>query len=316
MKQLIRIVILLVVFVSCKFSKEEDINNLVKLDSLISNQEKELPNVIEECKAKVLWNSNYIHKKAPIAFVYLHGFGASHREGSPIVEKLSSDFKANVYLARLSGHGLKDASGYEKLTPEKYIASAKRALKIGKQIGEKVILISTSTGGTLSLKLASEDNDISALVLYSPFVDVIDKKSFLVLKSEGKEFMIAKNGGEVFEEKRPKEQLPYWSTKYHINGYVALLQMLQNTMTLETFNKVTCPVFLAYYYKDQEHQDKVVSVEAMLSMFDKLGTNVQDKQKMAFPNAGNHVIGCDLRSNDWQGVYQETNKFIINKVIK
>ncbi|MBU2997256.1 glycerophosphodiester phosphodiesterase [Cellulophaga baltica] len=32
--------------------------------------------------------------------------------------------------------------------------------------------------------------------------------------------------------------------------------------------------------------------------------------KVAFPEAGNHVIACDLRSNDWKGVYSQTINFI------
>ena len=72
-------------------------------------------------------------------------------------------------------------------------------------------------------------------------------------------------------------------------------------MTPEQFQKVKQPVFMGYYYKDEEHQDKVVSVPAMLAMFDELGTPADKKQKMAFPNAGEHVIASHFTSGDLDG---------------
>ena len=97
---------------------------------------------------------------------------------------------------------------------------------------------------------------------------------------------------------------------YRIEALVALQNLLKNTMKEETFLKVTCPVFLAYYYRNEEEQDKTVSVEAMLEMFDMLGTPPALKHKMAFPEAGAHVISSFIRSKDWQGVENETAKFL------
>jgi hypothetical protein len=39
------------------------------------------------------------------------------------------------------------------------------------------------------------------------------------------------------------------------------------------------PVFLGYYYKDGTLQDDVVKVDAMLNMFDHLGTPDEQKSK-------------------------------------
>jgi hypothetical protein len=81
-------------------------------------------------------------------------------------------------------------------------------------------------------------------------------------------------------------------------------------MKKETFERITCPVFMAYYYKNEEEQDKTVSVPAMLKMFDELATPPASKEKMAFPEAGAHVIASYIRSKDWQGVERETERFL------
>ena len=80
--------------------------------------------------------------------------------------------------------------------------------------------------------------------------------------------------------------------------------LLEATMSEETFNAVSQPVFMGYYYKNEEEQDDVVRVDALLAMFDQLGTPEEMKKKQPFPEAGTHVIGCEYRSKDWEGVQQ------------
>jgi hypothetical protein len=81
-------------------------------------------------------------------------------------------------------------------------------------------------------------------------------------------------------------------------------------MVPRVFEKVEQPLLLLYYYKDEVHQDSVVSVEAMLDMYEMVSTPNRLKQKKAFPDAGNHVIGCDLRSGDVEGVFRTVDDFM------
>jgi hypothetical protein len=90
---------------------------------------------------------------------------------------------------------------------------------------------------------------------------------------------------------------------------VQLEELLESTMKESTFKKVTQPVLLLYYYKDEEHQDPVVKVRAMKRMFDQLGTPEKLKRQVAVPNAGDHVIGSYIKSKDIQTVEAETEKF-------
>ena len=81
-------------------------------------------------------------------------------------------------------------------------------------------------------------------------------------------------------------------------------------MRPEIFKRITAPVFMGYYYKNQEEQDKVVSIPAMLKMFDLLGTSVGKKQKMAFPDAGDHVITSSLSSSNHHQVERAARLFL------
>jgi hypothetical protein len=107
----------------------------------------------------------------------------------------------------------------------------------------------------------------------------------------------------------------YWTLKYRIEALVEFQNLLSHTMKPKVFAKVKCPVFLGYYYKNENEQDNTVSVPAMLKMFDELGTPDALKKKMAFPEAGAHVIASYIRSKDWQGVERETDKFL-SEIVK
>ena len=290
--------------------------DLQTIDRVVQNQEAAVPGIKAGNEASIIWAKANVHEKTPLAFVYLHGFGASKREGNPVMKMLSEKYHANVYEARLSEHGIDRSNGFEFLTPENYIASAKEAVAIGKILGEKVVIVSTSTGGTLSLALAAADNEIAGLVMYSPFIDVINPQMEILLTPEGKAGFIKMNGGEIQKQNRSAEEAKFWSTSYHVNGYAALIKMLKDNMTATTFQKVKCPVFVGYYFKNEQEQDKVVSVPAILKMYDSLGTSQNQKEKVAFTEVGNHVIACDIRSKDWESVYRETTLFLDKQLVK
>jgi hypothetical protein len=95
---------------------------------------------------------------------------------------------------------------------------------------------------------------------------------------------------------------------------VYLQQLVEATMTKETFTQVTQPVFLGYYYKDEEHQDPTVRVDAMLKMFDELGTPENLKEKVSFPEAGCHPIASKLFSKSWQELEQAGYRFAEEKL--
>tara|TARA_R110002049_G_scaffold73909_10_gene190931 strand:+ start:4119 stop:5882 length:1764 start_codon:yes stop_codon:yes gene_type:complete len=308
MKKNILTFLLFILFITV-FNGQEVVR-LAAIENSINSEEANVKGMKSGNEARIIWSEKYKEKQSPIAFVYLHGFGASGREGEPVMSMLSKNYNANIYVSRLKEHGLDRDDNFINLTPENYIASAKEALEIGKTIGKKVILISTSTGGTLSLKLASEDTSILGLIMYSPFIGLKNPAFSAILTPEGKAGFIKMNGSEIMKQNRPEEEAKYWSTSYHINGYEALIKMLITNMTPKTFSKVKVPVFVGYYYKNEKEQDQVVSVDAILKMYDGLGTSFDKKKKVAFPKAGNHVIACDLRSNDWENVYNETVAFI------
>jgi len=289
--------------------------DIITIESWINEREGKIKDIKPNNQAKIIWNDE---KRSPTEYVvvYLHGFGASHQEGYPVHVSLADSLGANLFLARQKGHGLTSKEAFKGLTPGSYMSSAMEALAIGQQLGEKVILMGTSTGAAQALWLASQfPSTVEALILYSPYIELknaSDEK--LVLGPWGQTLMKKVMGSEINHEVRPDSVAEYWSEYYHLDSYFSLFSMINESMTPEVFSRVSCPVFMAYYYKDAAHQDDVVSVDAMKEMFEILGT--ENKKAIAFPKSGNHVIASDLRSEDWVGVRDSTWVFLKDFVIK
>ena len=287
---------------------EMDIS-LAELESYISEKEAKVANLKPNNEAQIIWADSI--RKTPYSIVYLHGFSASPMEGAPVHEEVAQRYGCNLYLARLAGHGINDPESFAGLTPNDMVNSAREAIAIGKLLGEKVILMSCSTGGTLSIYLAAHNNeDVDALMMYSPNIALYSKLADILVWPWGRQIgkMMV---GDYRNIEYPDEESPkYWTTQYSMDGVAALMGLINTTMKKETFESVTQPMFVGYYYKNEEEQDKVISVEAIRKFVDAAGTADEQRQIVAFPDAGAHVITSDLRCKDLDGVRRESFEFM------
>ena len=285
------------------------------LDSYITAMEA--PHKIKpNNQAKIIW-ADSSQSQTEYALVYLHGFSASQMEGDPVHQNIAKQFHCNLYLARLAEHGIDTTEDLMNLTADQYWESAKLAYAIGKQIGKKVILMSTSTGGTLALQLASVYPEIAGLILYSPNIEVFNPSAPLLDNPWGLQIGRAVLKSNYVDIKYKDSAYPkYWNSHYRIEGVVALQNLLESTMTEATFKKIHQPTLALYYYKDEAHQDNVVKVKAIQKMMQQIATPANLKMEMAIPNAGNHVIASPIVSNDIVSVEKATAKFMKEVIIK
>jgi esterase/lipase len=263
-------------------------------------------------EARIVWADPDNPGKTPYSFLYVHGFGASQMEGYPVHRRLAEHFGANLYLTRLPEHGIRRDNAFEFLTPEKLVAGVREGYSIAQNLGDTVVVIGSSMGGALSLILASERPEIKALVLYSPCIKEYGDQLDPFFQPWTKQLMkvVMTNEKGVREVYREGEKAKYWAEAYHINGYSSLAIMLRSKMHAETFRKVDQPLFMAYFYKNEEIQDKVVSVPAMLEMFEQVSTVNPLKIKKAFPESGDHVISSSITSASWEEVLEESIAFL------
>jgi esterase/lipase len=260
-------------------------------------------------EARIWWLNDSLKEKTEYAVVYLHGFSASQEEGDPVHKEFAKKFGCNLFLSRLDAHGIDTTEPLANFTADGFWNSAKEAYAIGKQLGKKVILMSTSTGGTVALKLCAEYPDIAANIMLSPNIAINDGNAWLLNNHWGLQIAEMITGKHRTVDDTTAIYARYWNNRYTTSSLVQLEELIESTMKESTFKKVTQPTLLLYYYKDEKHQDNVVKVSAMKRMFNQLGTPDRLKRQVPLPNTGNHVLGSPIKSKDVESVKRECEKF-------
>jgi esterase/lipase len=280
-------------------------NDLVLVEKQVNESERATPGIRQGCEAKIIWADSTEKVKTKYVFLYIHGFGASRMEADPVHRNVAKKYSSNLYLARLSGHGIDlGDSTMAKVTANDFVYSIEYALSVAKTLGNEVIVMSNSFGGALSLWLASVHPEIKALILYSPCVKTYDERMGIFTSPWGLQIIEMSAGTLIFDSKPlNREYAKYWTTHYHLNGLAAFQNFLDHTVKKEIFEKIKCPTFLGYTEKDT-----VASVPAMLQMFEELSS--ANKQRFDFSNEGTHEITTPIFSKNIEAVQNETEKFL------
>jgi len=245
-------------------------------------------------EGQIVWADSAKPQKTKTVVLYIHGFSASPMEGNPLHREVAKALHANLVLARVEDHGeFPTDSTMAKATADKFYQSVENYYALAKKLGDEVIVLGTSFGGAMSLVLATKHPEMKALLLYGPCIAIKDPSAPLLDNPWGLQLArtIMRSDFRDIPSVSPGHK-NFWSLHYRLEGIVAIQNFLTNEMTDETFSNVKVPVYLSYYYQDEEHQDNVVSVQAMRDMFPKLGSKI--KQEQAFPLSGYHVITSDI----------------------
>lgn len=285
--------------------------DIKSIDQYIAETESQYDNIKPENESRIIWADST--RKTPYAMVYLHGFSAGVMESNPVHIQLAKKYGCNLYLARLAAHGLDDTESFASLTPVSLMNSAKEAIAIGQIIGDKVIVVSCSTGGTLSIYLSAHNPVlIDAQILYSPNTAIDDPAARLLNKPWGAQLTQAVVGPyKVADTKWYGTAVEnYWTLKYRSEALITLQELLDQTMKSDIFAQISKPYFVGYYYKNEQESDHVISVPGILQFDQQTNTPDSLKKVIAFPNVGSHVIASDLQSKDIMSVIHETSVFI------
>lgn len=264
-------------------------------------------------EARIVWFDS-LHRKTPFVVLYLHGFSACQEEGNPVHRDMAQAFGCNLYLSRLAEHGIDTPEAMINLTADGLWNSAKEAYAIAKQLGDSVIIMGTSTGGTLALQLAATypEDPIKGLILMSPNIAINNPAAFLLNNPWGLQIARMVTRSDYYPAKDTTQaSRQYWNAPYRLEALTQLEELLETKMVKSTFENVIQPTLMMYYYRDAVHQDSTVKLSAAWKMMDQLGTPPLYKRQVDIWDAGGHVLGCGLVSHDVPAVEVAVDSFAI-----
>ncbi|MBF7729927.1 alpha/beta hydrolase [Pseudomonas sp. N040] len=277
------------------------------LTAYLQQAEAAYPDITPGAEKTIRWASAE-HRQTNLAIVYLHGFSATRQETAPLCDDLARSLGANLFYTRLSGHGRSNAALGEARAGQ-WLNDAEEALAIGKRLGRKVIIIGTSTGGTLATWLAATHNDpaILAYVLISPNFAPRDPAAQLLNWPWAKYFVPLLLGEERRWTPLNAEQARYWNHRYPSKVLLPMMALVQ-TVNAQPLEQVRTPLLLIHAADDQ-----VVSATAASAAFARFGSAHKRRVELQHSQDPSHHVlaGRILAPADTARVAQLIKQFIV-----
>jgi pimeloyl-ACP methyl ester carboxylesterase len=236
------------------------------LNSYLMVQEKKFNDITIGVQKRVIW-ADKVGKKTPLSIIYIHGFSATSEEIRPVPDQIASALKANLYYTRLTGHGRSPMAMAEPNVAD-WMSDIAEAIAIGRKIGQRIIVISTSTGSTLSATAALNpilSRDISGFIFISPNFGINNPFAKLLTWPAARWWVPLIAGKMRHSTPRNKQHSKFWTTTYPTIAAIPMAAIVK-AVTEQDFSKVTIP---ALFYFSLE--DKVVDPEATKNMTRKWG---------------------------------------------
>lgn len=220
--------------------------------------------IVAGTEKRIIWRDG-VHTRTPFAVVYLHGFSATRQEIHPVPLRVARALGANLFETRLTGHGRRREE-MVGVKAENWLRDGAEALAIGAAIGERLVVVGTSTGATLALTLARHPlfANVDSLILLSPNFGPAAAGSELATGPYGPQLTRLMAGDEHTWIAANDEQERFWTTRYPTDAIIEMLRLVKLADSLT--DEIRVPSALLIY----SPQDDVVSVPRLLDGFERL----------------------------------------------
>jgi esterase/lipase len=262
------------------------------VDTYLSKREALVTGLRDNAEKEVVWNNAFTKIQTDYAVVYIHGFSASKVEIAPVAQNVAKALGANLFLTRLSGHGA-TSEDMGTATMSDWLNDTAEAVAIGKRIGKKLILVSASTGGSLSTWAAAQDqfkDQIDGLAMIAPNYAVQGAPTWFMNIPWAETILPALLGAERSYEPANEGQAKGWTTSYPSKAVFPMATLLK---TLEGLNysNIKQPALFIYSNKDM-----VVVPEKTKEVIGKWGGATTVLEIDDSSDSHNHVIAGDIFS--------------------
>lgn len=184
---------------------------------------------------RVIWRDGFKERRTPVSVLYVHGFSATSEEIRPVPDRLAAALGANLVYTRLRGHG-RDGAALAEARVADWMADMAEALAAARAVGERVVVVATSTGATLATAAALDpelSQGMAALVMISPNYGLNAPAARLLNWPAARFWLPLLVGSERRIIPRTPEQARYWTTRYPVVALLPMAALVQRVARLE-----------------------------------------------------------------------------------
>ncbi|GKX35757.1 MAG: lysophospholipase [Rhizobiaceae bacterium MnEN-MB40S] len=262
------------------------------IDAYVAERESRFNDIRENNNKQLVWAYPNSKAKTPISIVYIHGFSASPAEIRPVPDLVAERLGANLFYTRLAGHG-RTPEAMGEATYNKWINDTAEAVEIGRRIGEHVVVMATSTGGTLATWLTARQNplpDVAGLVMISPNYRMQAAGSDLLAGPWARQILDLTVGEWRSFEPENEGQRENWTTRYPSSVLLPMAELVRDTRKSD-IEAITVPALFLISENDQ-----VVSPEETRKMAERWGGDAKIVVIENVDSASQHVLAGDIVS--------------------
>lgn len=260
------------------------------LNEYLRTSEAQFDDIVPGTEKVIYW-AHTDQRKTPLSIIYLHGYSATRQETVPLSDLLAAELGANLFYTRLTGHG-RTGEAMNEASVNDWFNDAIEAIEIGKRIGDKVIVIGVSTGGTLATWLAQQpeaQEALHALILISPNFSPRRADAQLLTLPWANHFVPLLIGPERSWQPHNPKHAEFWTERYPSIALIPMMTMVK-FVGQSNLSEVRAPTLVIY-----APDDTVVDPAATQRAFEKIGATI--KRMQALENSSDkshHVLAGDI----------------------
>ena len=256
-------------------------------------EEAQFDDITPGAEKRVIWQGA-AEASTPLAVLYVHGFSATAQEIRPVPDLVADGLGANLIYTRLTGHG-RTGAAMADATVADWMADVAEGLAAARQVGEQVLIVSTSTGGTLAAAVAADpvlSRDVAGIVMVSPNFGINNPLAPLLTFPAARAWVPMIAGQERSFEPRTAQQEVFWTTRYPTVATLPMAALVKEVGALDLSGTAIPALFI---YSDA---DTVVRPDKTAEMVARWGGPVQVAQPDLGPedDPDAHVIAGDILS--------------------
>jgi alpha-beta hydrolase superfamily lysophospholipase len=224
--------------------------------------------------------------------VYIHGFSASPLETAPLAETVAKQLGANLFNTRLSGHGRADGNAMGLASVQDWMADTLEAVQIGQALGERVLLVSCSSGSTLAtwLGTSADAARVNAHVLISPNYGLRDKRSEIINAPWGQKIALWLEGSTHSWKPESAAEANAWTSSYPTQALFPMMALVKQVRESD-LSRFQAPALVLF-----SERDETVDPAEIRSAFARLGSSHKSIVPVSYSQSrGQHVLAGTIK---------------------